>query len=769
MSARIFLLGLMVLPMVSLAAPISFNRDIRPIMSDTCFHCHGFDPKTREAGLRLDIREDAIKPTKEGTIGIVPGDPEKSAIMQRILDADDPMPPKKSHKTLTDEQKELFRRWIAEGAVYEKHWAFEPIRKPELPKGFQDKPAIDAFIQSKLAEQKLPPSPQAGKATLLRRLSLDLIGLPPTLDELAAFEKDTSPEAYEKQVERLLQSPHYGERWGRWWLDQARYADSNGYSRDDPRQIWKFRDWVIEALNQDMPFDQFTIEQLAGDLLPKATMSQQIATGFHRNTQHNEEGGIDKEQFRIESVFDRVGTTGTVWLGLTVGCAQCHDHKFDPIEQKEFYQFFAFLNNQDEPALKVVDPSLNVPALKADLKKLDEKLQALMKSRAAEVGAWQQTLTAQARGKLPRKTKEILDKPQDKQSFLDQLTLFTTFVEPGDELLALHERRKEIDDKLNQGVTTLVMKERAQPRKTNVFIKGDFTRPDVEVFPGTLKSLHPFQAPAGKQPNRLDLSQWIMSPQNPLTARVIANRIWQQYFGRGIVETDNDFGSQGTPPSHPELLDWLATELMTQKWSLKALHRIIVNSQTYQQSSKNRPDLKEKDPDNRLLARQSRLRLDAELVRDTALTASGLLSRKLGGAPVFPPIPDGIMGQGQVKRIWTESQGEDRYRRSLYTFFYRSAPPPWLTVFDSPDGVTSCTKRLRSNTPLQSLTLLNDRGFMECATALEKIIQRDGLATAFQRCTSRTPKPDELTVLKKLDSLNAARALLNLDETITRE
>jgi hypothetical protein len=579
---------------------------------------------------------------------------------------------------------------------------------------------------------------------------------------------DWSDQKYTALVNRLLSSKHYGERWGRWWLDQARYADSNGYSIDAPRQIWKFRDWVIDALNKDMPFDQFTIEQLAGDLLPKATESQMIATGFHRNTQINQEGGIDKEQFRIDSVFDRVATTGSVWLGLTIGCAQCHDHKFDPIAHKEYYQMFAFLNNQDEPEMKVFDPKTDVKGLTEEFKEVEAKIKAYMKEHAAELDAWEAGITPAIKKSLNAAIVKILAMPKAKRGFVQNQTLFAASIGGVGPFRELNDRHKELDTLLNKGTTTLVMKETAKPRKTTVFIKGDFTRPDVEVQPGTPAVLHPFET-TSKQPNRLDLAKWIMSPKNPLTARVIANRVWQQYFGRGIVETENDFGSQGTLPSHPELLDWLATEFTAKKWSLKELHKLIVTSKTYRQSSANRPDLVEKDPQNYLLARQSRLRLDAEVVRDVCLAASGLLSSKIGGPPVYPPIPDGVMGQGQVKRVWSVSKGEDRYRRGLYTFVYRASPPPSLTVFDAPEGFSSCTRRIRSNTPLQALTLMNDSGFFEFATALKKIIDKDGLETAFKRCTARAPRPDELAVLKKLDSLNAARVLLNLDETVTRE
>ncbi len=747
------------------SGPISFNRDIRPILSENCFACHGFDPKHRKADLRLDTFEGATEDRK-GSRAIVPGDLENSDLWERI-NSDDPeevMPPPKSHKpTLNAAQRQVLKTWIEQGATYEHHWSFEP---PKTTAGIKGHP-IDHFIQARLAAEKLAPSPVADPATLIRRVSLDLTGLPPTPQEVAAFVANPSADAYGKLVDRLLASPHYGERWGRWWLDQARYADSNGYSVDAPRQIWKFRDWVIEALNADMPFDQFTIEQLAGDLLPNATLSQRVATGFHRNTQINEEGGIDKEQFRIDSVFDRVGTTSTVWLGLTVGCAQCHDHKFDPIEQKDHYRLFAFFNNQEEPTLKVPDPRLDVKGLTAELKDLADRMAAIMKARARELAKWEAALTPAARKAMKAEARKAMAIPVDKRSFAQNRLIFEADLGAEGEFKTLADRHEEVTELL-KGSTTLVLKELATPRKTTVLIKGDFTRPGEEVTPGTLKVLPPLET-TNPLPNRLDLAKWIVSPKNPLTARVIVNRVWQQYFGRGIVPTENDFGSQGTAPSHPELLDWLALEFMNKKWSLKEMHRLIVTSHTYRQSSANRDDLREKDPLNVLLARQSRLRLDAEVVRDVALSASGLLSPKIGGPSVFPPIPDGVMGQGQIKRAWTVSPGEDRYRRGLYTFVFRGSPPPSLSVFDSADSGSTCTRRLRSNTPLQALTLLNDVSFFEFATALEKIIRKDGLETAFRRCTSRSPRADELAVLKKLDPLGAARVLLNLDETITRE
>jgi mono/diheme cytochrome c family protein len=755
------------------SAKVEFSRDVRPILSENCFACHGFDKAARKADLRLDVRENAVADLG-GYAAIVPGKPDSSELIRRIAtqDEDDVMPPVKSKKHLTPAQMDTLRRWIEQGATYQKHWSFEAPRRTTPPVIAGVSHPVDRFIEARLAAEKLAPSKMADSPTLIRRVSLDLIGLPPTPGEVDAFLQASAKDAeaaYRELVERLLKSPHYGERWGRWWLDQARYADSNGYSIDAPRQIWKYRDWVIDALNADMPFDGFTIEQLAGDLLPDATESQKIATGFHRNTQINQEGGIDKEQFRVDSVFDRVATTGTVWLGLSVGCAQCHDHKFDPIKQKEYYRLFAFLNSQDEPTMKVLDPGVDVKALTAEFKTIETKLNGMAKARAGEITAWEEKLNGSEFRKILSPTvRKIVEKPANKRKLTENLALFAIFVLPSDPIRVLNDRYTELDAQLNQGTTTLVMKELPAPRKTTVFIKGDFTRPADEVTPGTPAVLHAFEQPAG-QPTRLDLARWIVSPQNPLTARVIMNRVWQQYFGRGIVETENDFGLQGTPPSHPELLDWLACEFMEQKWSLKEMHRLIVTSHTYRQSSSDRPDLREKDPNNYLLARQQRLRLDAEIVRDVGLTASGLLSPKLGGPPVYPPIPEGVMGQGQVKRAWNVSKGEDKYRRGIYTFVYRASPPPSLNVFDAPDGFSSCTRRIRSNTPLQALTLMNDSSFFEFATALEKIIRKDGIETAFRRCTSRTPKAEELAVLKKLDTLNAARALLNLDETFTRE
>jgi hypothetical protein len=773
--------GFLLVVAVSLAAPadstiaadVQFRRDVLPILSENCFACHGFDQKARKADLRLDERAGAVMELPSGERAIVPKNAEKSELIRRIhADPDEQMPPPKSGKKLTAAQKEILKRWIESGAEYSKHWSFEPPRPTAPPKIDAAAHPIDAFVRKTLADKKLSPSPPAELETILRRVSLDLIGLPPAPAEVDAFleASNRNPElAYAELVDRLLANPQYGERWGRWWLDQARYGDSHGYSIDGPREIWKFRDWVVDALNADMPFDRFTIEQLAGDLLPNATVEQKIATGFHRNTQINMEGGVDPEQFRIESVFDRTATTGTVWLGLSVGCAQCHDHKFDPVLQKEYYQLFAFFNDQDEPTMRVYDPNFNVDATKAELAEAKAKLEALLKEKAGELAAWEKNLKPAVKKSLDAFARKQLKTPAAKRNFDQKRHIYAAGIGAMEETFqALNERYNRADKALKAGPTTMILAERKTPRKTTVLIKGDFTRPADAVEPGTPGVLHSPPKKNGRL-NRLDLARWLVSKENPLTARVIVNRIWQQYFGKGLVESENDFGTQGKPPTHPELLDWLALELQRNSWNLKAIHRLIVTSDTYRQSSKARKDYNEKDPTNEWLGRQQRLRLEAELVRDAALSASGRLALKIGGPPVFPPIPDGALSLGQVKRDWKTSKGADRYRRALYTFIYRATPPPGLNVFDAPDGFLACTRRIRSNTPLQALTLLNDAGFVEFAESLTKIIEQEGVEAAFRRCTSRHPTSEEAAVLKELPPPAAARVLLNLDETITRE
>ncbi|HEY1051701.1 MAG TPA: PSD1 and planctomycete cytochrome C domain-containing protein [Prosthecobacter sp.] len=769
-------------------AVVDYATQIKPLLQQHCVKCHG--TSTQKSSLRLDT---AAAAQKGGTRG--PALPELLVQAVSGTHAEIPQMPYK-RGPLDSAQIALIKQWVAEGAKApadetpsdDRHWAFVAPVKAPVPAGGAGNP-IDAFVQDRLAKAGLKLSPPAEPETLLRRLALDLTGLPPTPAEVRAFAdpSDRTDQRYKAAVQRLLDSPHHGERWGRWWLDQARYADSNGYSIDAPRSMWPYRDWVVGAFNQDLPFDQFTLEQIAGDLLPSPKREQVIATGFHRNTQINQEGGIDKEQFRIESVFDRVATTGTVWLGLTIGCAQCHDHKFDPISHKEYYQIFAFLNSQDEPTLPVPDPNLDTAKLTKESKELQEKITAYIQQHQQTFTEWEAELGPASIALMSKDQQKALKVPAAKRSFYQNRTLFTAGPGAADQAFrSINERLTEVDAQLRNGTTTLVMKELAQPRKTTIYIKGDFTRPADEVQAAVPAVLHPL--PANTKADRLALAQWLIDRRNPLTARVLVNRVWQQYFGRGLVETENDFGTMGSLPTHPELLDWLAIDFMEHGWSFKHLHRLIVTSQTYQQSSSTTVDGTAADPDNRLLWHQNRLRLDAEVVRDVCLTASGLLSPKVGGPPVYPPIPEGVLSLGQVKRSWPLSKGADRYRRGLYTFVFRATPPPALSVFDAPDGFSTCTRRIRSNTPLQALTLLNDSAAVEFAQALAKrVVQEaktDGqrIARAFQICVSRLPSAQEQQALGRLlqaertagasDSQAweaAGRVMLNLDETITRE
>jgi cytochrome c553 len=788
-----------------------FVRDVQPILVKHCVSCHG--PTKKSSGLRVDTAAAVVKGGNRGA-AVVPGKADASVLIHAVTGTRDTavMPPK--GPPLTEQQIAVLKAWIAGGAkgpgdsggadhkTRSDHWSFQPIARPAVPAvknaGWVRNP-IDAFILARLEKDGLTPSPAADRATLIRRLSLDLLGLPPSPAEVDDFLRDTRPDAYERLIDRLLASPHYGERWGRHWLDAARYADSNGYTIDSARSIWKYRDWVIAALNRDMPFSRFTIEQLAGDLLPAATVDQKIATGFHRNTMINEEGGTDREQFRVESVVDRVNTTGTVWLGLTVGCAQCHDHKYDPVSQRDYYRLFAFFNSADEPRLEL--------ATADDLKRRDELIRPVHEEFLRLRTEWERNLTSENRARLPQIVQEALDIPEAKRTPEQKDAVGNAYrsTEVGEAVEKDRDAKLKKIEKDRRITTTLVMQERKAPRTTNVMIRGDFLRKGVAVAPGVPEVL---PQPA-RSANRLDLAQWLVDAGNPLTPRVTVNRIWQQYFGVGLVETENDFGLQGTPPSHPELLDWLSLELIARKWSLKEFHRLIANSATYRQASRHRSDLAEADPRNRLLGRQNRVRVEAEVVRDAALAVSGLLSRTVGGPPVFPPQPAGVDAFTQARKNWLASVGPDRFRRALYTHFWRSAPFPALTVFDAPEGNATCTRRNRSNTPLQALTLANDAAFVELAQGLGARIIKEGGADdaararyAFRLCLSREATADEAKRLEELAGAmrtdfakdasgatavagtmmprggdvalhaawtTAARALMNLDEFITRE
>ncbi len=709
------------------AEPVDFNRDIRPILSNYCFKCHG--PGTQKSGLRLDLSEVALKKR-----AVVPGKPDESKLLTLIAAADEErMPPASVSERLPPEKAAKLRAWIEQGANFAPHWAFAVPRKAATPANHNP---IDYFIRAKLDEAGLRPSPPANARTLIRRVSLDLVGLLPTPTEVNEFVRASainSEKAYEELVDRLLASPHYGERQARYWLDMARYADSNGFTIDGQRSIWPYRDWVIDAYNRDLPFDQFTVEQLAGDLLPNPTQEQLIATGFHRNTPVNEEGGSDPEQFRVERTIDRTNTTGAVWLGLTVGCTQCHNHKFDPLSQKEYYSLYAFFNSVNDQPLR-----LGTPEQEKQLKDLGLALAEARKHQTA-----------------------------DKKST--------------PEAMRLQKEVKELEQRIK---STLIVREGA--RTTNIHLRGDFLQKGDVVTPGTFAVLPPLKA-GGVAPTRLDLARWLVSADNPLTPRVVVNRMWQQYFGKGIVETENDFGMQGRLPTHPELLDWLAIQFVESGWRVKKMHRLMVLSATYRQESLHRTDVAAKDPNNLLLGRQNRLRVEAEIIRDAALCASGLLSRKVGGPGVYPPQPKEIFNFTQGSKPWPESQGPDRYRRGMYTFIWRQSQHPLLTTFDGADAQVACTRRNRSNTPLQALHLANDPVFVEFAEALGKRIIKEVPADdearidfAFELCFSRQATDDERVRFcsyrdrLKQESAEKAwmmivRVLLNLDEFVTRE
>lgn len=767
------------------AEPIDFDRQVRPLFAQHCLSCHG--PEKQRGGLRLDVAKDALAGGNSGAV-ILPGKGAQSPLLHAVrgTDPDLKMPP--GEKSLTAAEIALLQTWIDQGApwgtqqeagtrkgVASTHWAFQPLSQAVPPQA--DVHPIDAFVRARLRKEGLAPSPVADRETLIRRLSLDLTGLPPTPAEVRAFLADTSPNAYEQLVDRLLASQHYGERWARHWLDLARYADSDGYEKDTGRPFaWRYRDWVIQALNRDLPFDQFTIEQLAGDLLPGATADQKIATGFHRNTLTNKEGGVDQEEFRIAAVVDRVNTTSTVWLGLTVACAQCHDHKYDPISQREYYQLMAFFNSDRELDLPVPLPG---EAMKV---------------------AWMQKRFRDRQHVL----KQALEEAKAKKRPAAEIT----------------KRQKAVTDhaRTAPGVSKAQTLTLGPTRATHIHLRGDFLRKGVEVSPGTLAVLPPLaKATEVSTPNRLDLAQWLVAEDNPLTPRVIVNWVWGKYFGRGLVATPEDFGIQGQKPSHPDLLDWLARDFTSPgkrndtAWSLKRLHKRIVMSATYQQSSAITAELQERDPLNILLARQSRLRLEAEIVRDQALAVSGLLTAKVGGPSVRPPQPSGISEltyAGSAR--WVESTGPDRYRRGLYTWFQRTSPYPMLLTFDSPDANVCTVRRERSNTALQALTLLNDSVFVETAQALASRILTDKALTAdadrlrhlVQLALGRAPLPEEEEQLARLLAdmqalaqanpteaekllgahapkgipvptaaawVGVARTVLNLDEFVTRE
>lgn len=956
------------LPLLSLliaahaAEKVDYQRDVRPILSDRCFKCHGPDEAGRKGKLRLDVREDAVKPAKSGDPAIVPGKAEASELVTRLFSSDESeiMPPPETKKPLSDAQKSILKQWIAEGAEYQPHWAYIKPLSPALPVVKQQgwvRNAIDTFILAKLEAAGATPSPQTDAATLARRVALDLTGLPPTQQALEAFIKTPNEQGYEALVDSLLASESYGERWARRWLDLARYADTNGYEKDRERSIWPYRDWVIHALNTDLPFDQFTIEQLAGDMLPGATASQIIATGFHRNTMLNEEGGIDPLEFRYHAMTDRVGTTGTTWLGLTMACCQCHTHKYDTITHTEYFGMFAFLNNADEPDFDLP----NVDAEKAyqnALKRAEALTEKLPDQFQGGRQAAEQAFVAWLKQQQARETQWTALKPTALKTNLPLLTVLPdnslltsgdsaksdtfdlTFALPtagatalrlealpheslpahgpgycyyegpkGDFFMgefqvtvndkpikiasasesyaknnfgkneatalqaidgdpqtgwscaarygerheavfvfdqplpagvlkvkmlfgrhyacplgrfriststqkstiahemdkamarllalpdgaltaaqrqqlfshfllttpALAQQSKQIEQlrKRPAPITSLVMRERpaTHPRPTFRHHRGEYTQPKEAVQPITLSVLHPF--PRDQPRNRLAFARWLVSPDNPLTPRVVMNRQWAAFFGRGIVKTIEDFGYQGELPSHPALLDWLATEFIQQKWSMKAMHKLIVMSATYRQGGGElRAKIEGKDAASgeledlppQLYAQFPRTRLDAEIIRDSVLQAAGLLTARVGGPSVYPPQPESVTEAAYGKFQWKPSTGPDRYRRSLYTFMKRTAPFAMFTTFDGPTGEQCLASRETSNSPMQALTTMNDVIVIEAAQALGKLLVASAPTDEaradllFQRTLSRHASKDEQTLL--LLYVNAQRERL---------
>ena len=709
-------------------AKIEFNRDIRPILSDACFHCHGPDQNKRKAGLRLDVRDEALKAAKSGKIPILPGAPDKSEVVLRVFseDAEERMPPPEGHKVLTAAQKDLLKRWITEGAEYQIHWAYRPVERPPVP--IAGLHPVDAFIRHRLAAEKLSPAEEANKVTLIRRVTLDLTGLPPRPEDVDAFLQDAAPGAYERVVDRLLASVHYGERMAVDWLDAARFADTNGYQVDRDRTLHAWRDWVIRAFNQNMRFDQFTLEQIAGDLLPDATTDQRVATGFNRNHMINEEGGVTEEEFLASYTADRVETTATVWLAQTFNCARCHDHKFDPFTQRDFYSLKAFFHNVSEKGVGDYDKPYHLsspPFLRVPTPEQTARIDVLK----AEI--------------------EQAGKDQDPAG--------------KDQLAKLNKTLADVE----KAVTVTLVMDDAKPRDTFILLRGEFDQPGEKVTAATPVALPPM--PADLPRNRLGLARWLIDPGNPLPARVTVNRLWQMVFGTGLVRTAEDFGSQGEPPSHPELIDWLAAEFMSSGWDVKAMLRLLVTSATYRQSSKFTPAARERDPDNRLLARGPRFRLQGEFIRDQALAASGLLVETIGGPSVKPYHPPGLYEQvveqkDNPKATYTQDKGEALHRRSLYTYWKRSVPHPGMLLFDAPFRETCVLRRTRTNTPLQALNLLNDPTYVEAARLLAQRMLLEGgtapesrITHGFRLVTARIPREAELAILKT----SLERALLD--------
>lgn len=841
---KFFLPLFTLVPAFAVAAEVSYHHDIRPILAENCFYCHGQDPNKRKADLRLDVREEAVE-----FGAFVPGKPDESELVARLFshDADELMPPAKSNRRLTDKQKTLLKQWIAEGAKYEKHWTFTaPVKVPlpEVKKTDWVRNGIDRFVLAKLEALKLQPSPEADKATLIRRLFLDLIGLPPSPAEVDAFVADTATDAYEKIVERLLKSQHYGERMALPWLDAGRYADSNGFQQDGDTFQWVWRDWVVKALNADMPYSQFSIEQLAGDLLPNASQDQMIATAFNRNHLLNGEGGAIPEEQRFNILFDRVDTTSTTWLGLTMACAQCHDHKYDPMTQRDYYSLMSIFNQVSEDgragggggAKRVAAPFLELSTdetkkrlaeIEAKRAKVEADGQVNVKKDLA-FAAWEAAVTPETKaGRLDRPLRPnittILRIPADKRTDAEKKELrkslravFESDVWPkiaaADVLSKQAEDLKtELTTYKNEGIPRVMVMRDDKPRDTFILDRGEYLKPKDKVSGATPAFLPP--AAKGSPQNRLGFAQWLFQPDHPLTARVQVNRMWQTLFGTGLVKTVEDLGVQSEAPVHGALLDWLAVEFREAGWSMKHLHRLIVTSTTYRQSSRVSRELVQMDPENRLLARGARFRMPSMILRDVALGASGLLDDRVGGAPVYPYQPDQIWETLSITKerdfTYPTSSGKDLYRRSLYTFWRRTVGP--ANMFDAANRQVCKVRQNITNTPLHALTTLNDPTWAEAARVLAArcmesandtyarltfaahrvlgrqlaerdrallrkafdkqlaIYQADLKAAAEVMAIGSAPKNEKLNPAEHAAFTAVCLMLLNLDEALTRE
>jgi hypothetical protein len=793
----------LLLSSVTALAEVSFNRDIRPILSDNCFYCHGNDPSHRKAELRLDRREEALAKK-----AFIPGTPDSSALIERILtgDPDEVMPPPDSHKRLTQDQKALLKRWIEQGAPYEEHWSFGALRKPAVSGH-----AVDFLVRQRLTEMGLHASPEADRRILIRRLSLDLLGLPPNPSEVEAFVKDPSPRAYEALVDRLLENPHYGERMAAGWLDVVRFADTIGYHSDVPRNVWPYRDWVIESFNRNKRFDRFTLEQVAGDLLPDATDETRVGSAFNRLLLTTEEGGAQAKDYEQRMLTDRVRAIGAAWLGLTTGCAQCHDHKFDPFTQRDFYALGAFFSDIREPSIGRVEDGLLLPGekereilrrLEADVKRATEIWKLSHSERAAAQKDWEDRIRSGVLELSPprkgvkaepassaetQRIFELVRKEPARRSAKEREFLEESFGRLGEHpfqtehtaLMGAHKARDAFQNSLPR---CLVSVSQSKRRTVRILPRGNWMDETGPVVKAAFPHFLPQPAMEGRELTRLDLAQWLVASDNPLPARTVMNRLWKQFFGTGLSKVLDDLGAQGELPPNQPLLDWLACEFIESGWDLKHMVRTLVTSATYKQVSTTTPTLRSADPDNRHHARQSPFRLDAEGIRDTALAVSGLLQPKIGGPSIKPYQPEGYWENLNFPpREYVADQGPQQYRRGLYVWWQRSFLHPSLLAFDAPSREEACAERTRSNIPQQALVLLNDPTFLEAARGFAARILSEcredtpgRLHWAWQRALQRPPQTEELrrmqTVLaERLEvhrqNPNGAKALLAIGQS----